>query len=146
MSRKRWLLILVAAFLVGVVLYLGLGNHHKTKVVGNTEAERGGQQEVAFANTGPLNNYLLSSQFEDLIQVLSNYVLTYINPAISSATVSDTSLASDGSISFNVTTTQHKQSFSAKVIRLGDGQFTLQVLGANFTDTVDPYNFNPPSK
>ena len=142
MNRRRlWLIIgafLVVVLFVAVLIHFNSGSG-KQAVIGNTERENGGPRTVVFSNTGALNADLLSEQYSALIHQLSFFVLNHVSARVRTASVNNTVLTSDGSISFTVTTDQPKDTFSSKVTRQNDGSFTLQIPQASYSITLNPY-------
>jgi hypothetical protein len=132
--NRRNILIAFVCVLLAAILLASLRHDSGTKT---QEPEQGGTALVQLSNTERLNAYLTPDQFTEIKDNISTYILGQVNKSDQSASITETDLAPDGTITLQIKPSSG-QSFTALVSRTQNVSETIfQVPATSYSVTND---------
>jgi hypothetical protein len=133
MKSRRKLLIIggLALLLIFVIVTIITGTFRQDTRGDDKEPERGGPQVVAIENTEKLNAILPAPQFFAVKNNISTYIQQRISPAVTKATIEDTQLDQNGTVTIRVAADKTAP-FTASIYQ-SNGQLVFQVAATGYT-------------
>jgi hypothetical protein len=135
-KSRIWIGTLILLTVIVTVIYLLLSSSSKKHANQLSYVET---VPITLNNYQPLYNAMLAEQYNGVYYDLSTFIQTKIDPKISSATLSQLSVSSDGTITFTISIDKPKVSFVESVDRHQWDKLIINISKYKYSKTVNIY-------